>query len=77
MSSLSPLSPPVLAELQQADLITSGECKRLSDISDVVGIQGGKSLEVIFETDDVLRRHGLKEASKPLAGRQSRPSSVL
>ena len=37
---LSPLSP-VLAELQQADLITSEECEGLDDSSDVVFIQMG------------------------------------
>ena len=70
------LSPPVLAELLQADMITSEECKRLSDISDVVDVQSGKSPEVIYQTADVLQRHGLKETSRLLAGRQSRPSSV-
>ena len=72
----SHLSPPVLAELIQANMISSEEYKRLSDISDVVDVQSGKSPEVIFQTADVLQRHGLKETSRLLAGRQSRPSSV-
>ena len=67
------LFSPVLAELQHAGLITSGECKRMSDISDVVTVQRGKSPEVMSETADVLKRHGFEEESKLLAGRQSRP----
>ena len=78
------LSPPVLGELQQADLITSEECKRLQvrydwwryDMSGVVGVQKGKSPQVICETAELLRRHGFEEESRLLAGRQSRPSSV-
>ena len=85
------LSPTVLIELQQADLITSEECKRLSvkhywsrfgisgaacDISDVVDVQKGKSPEVMSKTAEVLRRHGFQNESKLLAGRQSRPSSI-
>ena len=71
------LSPPVLAELQQADLITSKECKRLSDISNVVRVQKGKSPEVMAKTAEVLRRHGFWEESRLLAGRQFRPSFVV
>ena len=73
------LSPPVLGELQQADLITSEECKRLQvryDMSDVVDVQKGKSPEVMCETVEVLRRHGFEKESTRLAGRQSRPSSI-
>ena len=43
LSSLS----PVLAELQQADLITSEECRGLYDSSRVVRVQSGKSPEVL------------------------------
>ena len=73
------LSPPVLGELQQADLITSVERKRLPvwyDISGVVDVQKGKSPEVMSKTAEVLRRHGFEKESKLLAGRQSRPSSI-
>ena len=70
------LSSAVLAELQQADLITSEECEVPSDISDVVSVQSGKSPEVISKAADVMRRHGFEEESRLLAGRQSRPSSV-
>ena len=66
----------VLAELQQADLISSEECEGLQDISGVVRVQKGKSPEVMFKTVKVLRRYGFDEESKPLAGRQSRPSSI-
>ena len=72
---LSPLSP-ALAELQQAYLITSKERKRLSDISDVVRVQSGKSPEVMSKTADVLQTHGFEEESRLLAGRQSRPSFI-
>ena len=71
MSSLFLLSSSVHAvrvELQQADLITTEEYRGLSEISDVVRVQSGKSPEVIFQTADVLQRHGLKEASKLLTG---------
>ena len=75
------LSPPVLGELQQADLITSEECKRLQvqkywhswcqySISHVVDVQKGKSPEVMSKTAKVLRRHGFEKESKLLAGRQ-------
>ena len=63
----SPLSP-VLAELQQADLITSEECKGLSYTSDVVRVQRRKSADVIAKTADVLRRHGFDKESKLLEG---------
>ena len=76
LSVPSLLSPLVLAELRQADLITSEECDELRDISDVVGVQSGKSREVIAKTAEVLRRHGFGKESKLLAGRHSRPSSV-
>ena len=75
----SPLSPPVLGELQQAHLITSEECKWLPEwsyISFVVDVQKGKSPEVMFKTIEVLRRHGFEKASTCLAGRQSRPSFI-
>ena len=71
------LSPPVLAELRQADLITSEDCRRLSDISDVVRVQRGKSPEVVVRTADVLRRHEFVTVSKRLTGRRSTPSSVF
>ncbi len=67
---LSPLSP-VLAELQQADLITSEECRRLWQPSDVVEVQRGKSPEVQSKTAKVLRSHGFKEESNFLAGKQT------
>ena len=85
------LSPPVLAELQQANLITSEECKmrppsglffsqyvreELSDISGVVRVQSGKSPEVMSKTAEVLRRHEFEKESRLLAGRQSRPSFI-
>ena len=69
---LSPLSP-VLAELQQADLITSEECGRLFDSRGVVGVQSGKSPEVQSKTADVLRRHGFEEESNLLTGKQTLP----
>ena len=70
------LSPPVLAELRQADLITSDECEKLQYINDVDRVQCVKSPEVMAKTADVLRRRGFKSSSKLLAGRQSSPSSI-
>ena len=69
------LSPPVLAELRQADLITSEECE-LRNINGVIGVQCVKSPEVVTETADVLRRHGFESESKLLPGRQSSSSSI-
>ena len=72
-----PLSPhsvqAVLAELKQADLITSEECKRLYYSSDVVRVQSGKSPEVQSKTADVLRRHGFEKESTHLSGKQTQP----
>ena len=86
LTVLSLVSPPVLGELRQADVITSEECEELSVkyslfwyqyvISDVVDVQKDKSPEVMCETAGVLRRHGFEKESKLLAGRQSRPSSI-
>ena len=70
------LSPPVLADLRQADLITSKECEELSDISDVVRVQSGKSPEVMTKTTEVLGGHGFEEEPRHLTGTQSRPSSI-
>ena len=70
------LSPPVITELQQADLISCEECEGLHHISGVVRVQMGKSPEVMTKTAEVLRRHGFDEESRLLAGRQSRPSSI-
>ena len=62
------LSPPVLAELQQADLITSEECKGLSDPIDVVRIQRAKSPEVVAKTASILSKAGFEEESLHLSG---------
>ena len=67
------LYPPVLAELVQADLITSEEFRELRYPSDVVAVQKYKSPEVLTKTADVLRRHGFEEESKLLAGKQTQP----
>ena len=67
----SPLSPPVLTELQQADLITSEECRHLYDPDDVVEVQSGKFPEVLTKTADTLRRHGFERQSDFLVGKQT------
>ena len=69
----SNLSPLVVAELVQADLIISEECVGLRYIGNVVEVQRGKSPEVLTKTADVLRRHGFEEESKFLAGKQTQP----
>ena len=66
-------SPPVLVELQQADLITSEECKGLYHPGDVVRIQSGKSPEALNKTAEILKRHGFEEESNLLAGKQTQP----
>ena len=70
-TSLSLLSPlPVLAELGQADMITSDERERLNDHCDLVSIQCGKSPQVLSQTADVLSRfQGFEEESRFLAGK--------
>ena len=70
MSSLSLHSSvkAVLAELRQADLITSEECRRLRGIRDVIGVQQNKSPRVVTETAGVLRRCGFVEESRLLTG---------
>ena len=76
LSSLSLLSShphAVLAELQQTGLITSEECEGLYHPRFVVGVQSGKSPEVLTKTADVLNRHGFEEESKLLAGKQTQP----
>ena len=75
------LFPPALSELQQADLITSEECKKelgyiWCDISDVARVQKGKSFKVMAKTAEILRRHEFEKESRLLTGRQSRPSSI-
>ena len=62
-SSLSFLSSinAVCTELQQADLITSEECRRLEDIQCVVRVQCTKSSDVLGKTADALRRHGFEK----------------
>ena len=67
------LSPPVLPDLVQANLITSEECSGLYFPSDVVAVQSDKSPEVLTKTADVLRRHGFEEESNLLAGKQTQP----
>ena len=83
LSVPSLVSPPVLAELQQADLITSEECQSLEvhrwlcgDPSDVVEVQCVKYPAVMAKSADVLRRHRFGSKSKLLPGRQSSPSSI-
>ena len=68
------LSSLVLAELQQADLITIEEGEGLSDISDAVRVQRDKPSEVMSKTAVILGRHGFENESRLLAGIQSRPS---
>ena len=62
-----------LAELQQADLVTSEEYKGMRNMSDMFKVQSGKSPEVQTKTADILRRHGFVKASNLLAGKQTHP----
>ena len=67
------LLSPVLAELQQADLITREECEGLMYSSRVVKVQSGKSSEVQAETADIFREHGFDKESNLLASKQTQP----
>ena len=71
LSVSSLLSPPVLAELQQARLVTSEECEGLYNPSVVVKVQNGKSHEIQAKTADVLRTHGYTKESNLLSGKQT------
>ena len=73
LSFLLILSPPVLAELQQAGLMTSEECKELFHPSHVIEVQSGKSPEVQTKTAKILERRGFEEESNLLAGKQAQP----
>lgn len=74
---LSPLSLPfslvVVLELQQADLISSEHCKKLTNISHLVRHQREKKKppETMIKSAEVLRRHGFEKMSKLLLGRQT------
>ena len=66
----SHLSPPVFAELQQADVITPEECEEyMYDLKLMVKVQSGKSPEVLTKTADVLRRHGFEKDSNLLTSK--------
>lgn len=71
LSAFSPLSPLVLAELQQDGLISSEECEGLYDPNHVVAVMRGKSSELQAKISDVLRRHGFEDGSNLLAGEQT------
>ena len=63
-------SPPVLAELQQAHLITYEECDYVEDIDDVVALQREKPSEVQVKTAEVFFKLGLQtEEMKEFAGK--------
>lgn len=61
----------VIFELQQADLISSENCKKLTNISRVVGHQRKASPDTMIKTAAVLRKHGHQKMSKLLLGSQA------
>ena len=64
------LSLPVLAELQQAHLITYEECAMVWDINDVVALQRKKPSEVQVKSAEVFFKLGLQtEEMKEFAGK--------
>lgn len=65
-----PFSPSVLDKLRQAGLITSKECRMLTDSTDVVRVQRFKSSTVMAKTADVLNRFGFAKESQFLFGKQ-------
>ena len=52
-------------------MITSEECRGLSSASDVVGVQGRKSADVMAKTADIFRRHGFEKETKLIEGKQT------
>ena len=68
-------SPPVLAELQQGNLITNEECEDLGssdeeDIDGVVALQHNKPSDVQVKSAEVFFKHGLQtEKTKLFAGK--------
>ena len=60
------LSCPVLAELQQAHLITYEECAKVWRINDVVALQRKKPSEVQVKSAEVLLKHGLQTVKAKL-----------
>lgn len=58
----------VLAELQQAGVITGSEGMELGDISAVVKLQSKNSPEVMVTTAEILRRHEFEKESEVLSG---------
>ena len=72
VTPLSPLSS-VLAELQQARLVTSKDCEGLYNPSVIVKVQNLKSPDIQAETADVLRTHGYAKESRLLTGKQTLP----
>lgn len=65
----SPCSPPpVLADLHNAGLVATDERERLSDISDVVRVQRGKSPAKVAKAADILKEYGFEEQSVFLSG---------
>ena len=64
-------SLPVLAEVQQANLVTAEECGRLRDCDDLAIALSGKSPDMVAQSNEILRKHGLEEKSKFLEGKLS------
>ena len=64
------LSSPVLAELQQAHLITHEECAKVRHIDGVVALQRKKPSEVQVKSAEVFFKHGLQtKEAKLFAGK--------
>ena len=63
-------SPPVLAELQQGNLITSEECEGLYRVGDVHDVLCVKTPNVKSRSAEILLRHGYQEESAFLSGKQ-------
>ena len=65
-----PVPLPVLAKLQEANLITRDECKGIVRLYYVLVVQSAKSPEVVLHTSEILRTLKLETESKFLAGKQ-------
>ena len=62
-------SPPVLAELQQGNLITSDECQGLSTVWEVRNVLRVKTPTIKSRSAEILLKHGYQKQSEFLSGK--------
>ena len=62
-------SSPVLAELQQSNLITSDECMGLYEVWQVCNVLRVKAPNIKSRSAEILLKHGYQEESEFLSGK--------